>query len=1059
MMPYPSEDEELDHIDDSQAAFAEASDIPDEAPAPPQIAPIPLFQALFERTATDDTLRDFARDVVGNLSDELGMKSAKGGKFYREKLAAGAKNPERYGRDQSLRAHLINGVLPALRIARCLKKWGAGRFQQYWTPEVERLFIAGFIMHDYGKIDEVQQALRDLGFADNTPPREDQIAALESVFVQWCERLGLGDFLAPVGGLRLYAQDLISIAHNTQQLWGTLPDASLRRMQMPPRARQLATDVSRLADLLAYVAPTPRDLAADKSINGALKALLNLGEEGLARFTYHHVAENRGVLVNFIHNAVLKALRLEDQRVELLYAPSGVVYLERGDAPPMPAPEELVTEIVNGIRQKVARALVSKKKAVKLGKDGLRTDELYKDVFDLREFVAISANLIGLIRGNAPQYLEKLVSLGYPHTDTLPVYDADARDPRLRQMAEWASVVDIQFEERAPELANIFCQQVLQLWKIDDLSSAFEQVRTYKPLQREGTGIRYQWYWAAAYALSRRPGTSPEDIQDWLQKSATEIAALLPSDLPASALPNQEIWRDLTDYITRILTLGGQKSAVAALQAGVTRYARAKTGRGGAICAVCGEPYTTRKPSETAVAFQPGVYTARVRIGASDNKRSLCSICALEQLLRQLFVENIGSGGAAEGERVRYLSLYPSYFFTPETLAVLREAYQSFQNTRLTNSDLRRALTGQPDLKDARFWTHLQDFTFRPLKNAHTRSILRYDEDVGGTFLMIGLSHYGAETDVESWIMPTFYTLLFAVCLDVKVVVSEGSVPLMVEASELPETLWLDGAHPAIPALIGDDWTDGSAYSGRLHIDLILPALARLTAGYLVHMDTEAKGYEGNWRRLPPIAQSLAESPWYVLYYLDQQARQDERAINADRVRRYLYYARDLFTIEGDNKMTIAEKLVDDYRKFYRAKRIKNSNSVLRPMNVVADALLTADPRLFSDTDALIELAYGELSKFMKRVIDHAADGYTAPSVSPESEAGRAAMRAAMQEFCDYFVTDVYEGIFNKDVAALRGKQLNLLKSACEAIYRDKQYAEWEAIGKDEEADDDETDE
>src|SRR5690606_15372708 len=100
-------------------------------------------------------------------------------------------------------------------------------------------------MHDYGEIDEVQQALIERGFADNTPPREDQIAALEGVFVQWCERLGLGDFLAPVGGLRLYAQDVISIAHNTQQLWGTLPDSSLRRMQMQPRARQLAADIGR----------------------------------------------------------------------------------------------------------------------------------------------------------------------------------------------------------------------------------------------------------------------------------------------------------------------------------------------------------------------------------------------------------------------------------------------------------------------------------------------------------------------------------------------------------------------------------------------------------------------------------------------------------------------------------------------------------------------------------------------------------------------------------------------------------------------------------------------
>jgi CRISPR-associated protein Csc3 len=243
-----------------------------------------------------------------------------------------------------------------------------------------------------------------------------------------------------------------------------------------------------------------------------------------------------------------------------------------------------------------------------------------------------------------------------------------------------------------------------------------------------------------------------------------------------------------------------------------------------------------------------------------------------------------------------------------------------------------------------------------------------------------------------------------------------------------------------------------------LHIDLIMPALARLTAGYLVHLDTHAKGYEANWRRLPPVAHALAESPYYVLHYLDKQARDDERVINAARVQRYLYYAQDLFSPQGDQSMTIARTLVDHYWGFYRAKRIKNSNSVLRPISVVADALLTADPRLFSTPEALTELAYGELLKFMKRVGEGSADGRFPKGVSPE------ARRAAMQEFCSYFVTSVFYGIFNGDVATLRGKQLNLLKSACEAIYRDKQYAEWQASGRDTseteaEAEDDNTDE
>src|SRR5690606_32585951 len=154
----------------------------------------------------------------------------------------------------------------------------------------------------------------------------------------------------------------------------------------------------------------------------------------VAKLVYHHVAENRGLLLNFVHDAVLEALTTEG-RVPLLYAPSGVVYLERHDAGDMPAPEMLIPHIVQQINHKVANGLVEKKKAVKLGKDGLRTDDVYKDVLDLRQFVAVSTSLTELIRGNAPQYHEKMVALGYPHSDNLPHYSRDPKDTRLRQMA------------------------------------------------------------------------------------------------------------------------------------------------------------------------------------------------------------------------------------------------------------------------------------------------------------------------------------------------------------------------------------------------------------------------------------------------------------------------------------------------------------------------------------------------------------------------------------------------------------------------------------------------
>jgi CRISPR-associated protein Csc3 len=368
----------------------------------------------------------------------------------------------------------------------------------------------------------------------------------------------------------------------------------------------------------------------------------------------------------------------------------------------------------------------------------------------------------------------------------------------------------------------------------------------------------------------------------------------------------------------------------------------------------------------------------------------------------------------------------------------MQQAYQRIKAVRISDKEFWTALRDAQDLRDPNFWQRLEAFLFRQVETADTakfQRVLRYSEDAQGTFFTVGFRNIDP-TETESWILPTLLALVFSICLDVKVVASDSSVPLMLESSELPETIWLDGAHAAIQALVGD---------GRLNIDGVGEALARLTAAYLIHLDTEYAPPDENWHRFGPIAHALMESPFYVFYFLKQQQRDGERKIGIDQVRRYISYADTLFNFneEGEQQMSHARELVTLYRGFYRAKTLKNANSILRPISVVADALLIADTKLFHDEESLIEVAYGELYRFMERVGKGLADGRFPKGVTvPERN-------QAMQEFCVKFVRDIFIGTFNRDVAALRGKQLNLLRSACETIYRKAQYDEWAARGID----------
>src|SRR5579859_6751301 len=803
----PSEDS--DSLESLDVAFENFED--QQQRTVPEFSKQPIFQTLLMQAVEaespeDKVLLDFVQHVVGRLSDELGMMSAKGGAFFREKDKDGL-NVKHVQHDQTMRAHLLNGMLPARRIARTLHEWNAAALRN-WDETTERLFVAGYMLHDYTKIDGIKSDLLAAGFKEMEAPSERQVSALENIISQWCGRLGLDRFLQPIGGFEEYLHELIYIAQNTQQLWGTAHAPALfNRLHRRGPDYLVAATVSRLADLMAYSrhVHTPRALVASSAIDRVMLRLTEVPEQPghrIASLTYHHIAENRGVLLNFIHNTVITALtrgESEGKRIPLLYAPSGVVYLQRADAPTMPSPSELSTHIVHEVRVSAGEKLLKTGKGAKRGNVGLQIDDSYADFFDLRELVLGSANLVTRYVGNNKS-LERLAPVAtnnWPGSDNISPLPPGAKDAQVDQLAEWAGLMETQFRERMDGFD--LTPWLLNMLGVEDLRSTFDALKGHPDAKRGG--IKYWWFWASGHALARRPGIRPDQVIEWLEQLSNELAAALPAELPASAQVNTETWEDLVDYIEHVLTLGGEKAPVTKENSELSRYMKSKTGRGGAICAICGNAYRTRKPAETAVSFQPGVYTARIRIGGSDNKRSLCSICALEQLLRQLYVENLDTGGTAEGQRIRYLSFYPSYFFTPETLRLMRQLYGKLKMAWFSNKEFRQTLENG-DLHSAAFWQHLEPFLLLKQDEEPSRRVLRYAEETHPTFLTVGVRSFNEPTDTESWVLPTFMALALSVCLDVKVVVSESGMPLMTEADELPKTVWLDSPHAAIRSVV-----------------------------------------------------------------------------------------------------------------------------------------------------------------------------------------------------------------------------------------------------------------
>ena len=1020
-----NEDELIDELLEQGERGAEAE--------PVALAPEPLFAALLrsavEKTAPDDAvLRDYVNLVVPEMSARLAAETAKGGEFAEKKLAEGksAKEVARYRADQSLRAHLVNGLFPSARIARTLKAWDAPRLR-YFDEQAYRLLCAGYTLHDWLKMPEVDEWLEQSGLSHNKVSPAKHLPLVENIFREWCARLQLDSFLAPAGGLDALLHDLIYVACNTQVRWGTILNLSeLPRLTLAGRARQLLTDLSRLADLVAYIARNPRDLVAHNTIRSVLADL----SDNKARLTYHHIAENRGVLTNFIHSAALAAMEHES-RVALLYAPSGVVYLARADAPAMPEPSVVAEATIKRIQSACKQQLANTFTGFARDGKGLKRAPYYDLHFRPAEEIRLTAKAVFKLVSETKKpsagtrYTAMQEKSLAPQVATMDLPD----DIRVDQLAEFCQRVEKIVTEKDGELdaADILLKEL----GLAKLRAEFAAV----PRDNRAGGVAYHWYFVAGVYLKQHPGADPTEWRELIERLATTVAEQM-GDTSESA----ERWDDVRAYVERVLTFGSGPSTdsgqalheMAALE--LERYTSAKKrGRGAtAVCSLCSSAYRVDEQREAGILFAPQVYTNKQPLHSNKAIRNICQICTVEMMLRQILMNRTAAtGGRFEGRRTRYLFFYPTYFFTPETLKAFETAYNQLKNVSVTS--LRKALMGDEQGRatlqlDAPTYQRLQPLLLDPTlltEQERDRMFrLHYPANEPVTFYFMGLPPPSRDAkDAEAWVNPAFLALVLPLALDVKVVASESQLPLMLESDELDETVFLDAPHDFVKYLVGRE---------RVSLDGLMARLRTLTVAYFIHLDGNAgmgrSGYDYRWQNIPALARALSDSSLYAFYYLKQwQRKKNYDSIPADKARTYVEFVRILDELKGGDSMSHARELTRLYRGFYRAEGYK-SNAILKPVQMAAETIQRADPRLF-DRDGLREALEGELNGLVGRVMSDRAEGRLPAGSTAESRA------EAVKKFSQYFLNTVFFDTLKGNTAALRGRQLNLLKNACETIY------------------------
>jgi len=1045
----------------------------EQAPESPELLTIRLFkQSILEAEGNegDELLADFAEYVLPKLMHQLTGATAKGGLFFERLDARGKVKRRDNAGDQSLMAHLLNGLLPTYRIAKRLQQSDVTKNQvkSYCDNLQLRVYVTSYLLHDYEKFPDYRSwlieqdtagKLRDRDWVDQSPDKKDAPNLGRDYIVQKICDFGLDQFLGETW--RELIDDILWISNNA----GDKHDADLglttRGLQpldddrLDGRVRNVLVNLVKLSDRFASIIKHPQDITK----NSLTDLLTNLSNAGQFKFTYHALSDSRGVLTNIINNALMD-LHSQEFYTRLLYLPDGVVYLAKADALAIDV-EQIPAQVILKIKALCGDQL--KQRQTGFGRDGkgLKFADYYWLFFNTTELMDVAklaaCRIIPSTKSSsAAKRSASLASFKaegeLPNNMTVEFSD-DYRIDRLAEFGDtlcrgiWRGWGDRfnEWQKQQPKAERKTLPELDLTQKMVDmlgLADEIPAVRAIQALKKTG-GVPLDWYYLAARYIQQYPHLDDQQVRDVMTQMVSHAAATVEPLVQELTLPDG--WDDLRTYVQRVVSL--PTGAVTPPETEpffveLDRYQAAKvTGRGREnVCAMSSSSYTVTEQMESATLFAPQVYSNRqILFNAQAAKRQICAIWSVEIMLRQILMNQTNAtGGDFEGRKYRYLYLYPAYFFTPETNIFLQKAYSWLRRTRF-DADIRKHLIN--DKQGAQFdianYHQVDSLLLQEESERDQTFKLNYPSEPM-TFFFIALPPGRDATDTESWVMPAWLAFALPLVLDVKVVASESPVPPFLSGADFEQTTVLDGEHQAIATLIKKD---------QYRLDAILPRTAKtfsplnaLSAAYCIHLEVNRKkDGDPDWGKLAALARDLETTPLYVFHYLSKLIRKlDWDTAPIEKIKLYIDFYH-CFEPEG-NSMNQLRELTRLYRRFYRAKsQYAKPNAVLKPIDEAADVLLKTDKALVPDEQAMTDVVAARIAKLMTNVRRRTAegkptwalvDGKWKPALTSEEE------RQAIYDFARFFVKDLFKETFKGDRARLAGTQLNLIRDTCDYLYR-----------------------
>lgn len=973
----------------------------------------------------DQVTRSFIEQMLPGMMEEYVTRSAKGGE-HAERDEQTRRNFEAK-EDQSMVSHQLNGIFPTLRLLNLLE---AEQLVSVPFSAVERqVYILSYLMHDVDKIVNIH------GVATKTRADIEQAKDMIAQELRTCNvEAFFPDFAT-------YLEDITFLVVNTQQKWGTHLNTFLWNLQLPEDRLALLRRLCTYSDQIAYLIQSPSAILLEGEARTLTTILAEMSNDHLV-FSYHQLREVRGLFTNVVNNGLIHLFTQgRDGIWPYLFFSDGVVYIKRKSLQFTVTTEQIVDAVQTQLREICANRIKTSAPGFKFSIQGIaKHPGYYFEFLSLEDYAELLARFtINRTTNDVTTIpftkLRQMQANGEIAAD-LPLDFTP--DIRIGMLGRFFSVVFATVLGMLDKKQDAMHEQVEKaVVEHLGLTPYWTQAQT---IPNKG-GVEYRWFWLGACYLRDHQGIAEyegegnlfEVFSSTLQLVISMAGEELRKQMPQRYLNHLTRYLDSVVEIPLAIRAGG---VLPDFQAEMERYAGAKSKGRKLICTLCNSAYPTEEQTDNAVLFQPWVYKNKLSLYAGKNAGGVCAICALELMLRQILQKGQLrlTGSKFEALKTKYLAVYPNFFFTAETGALVQGIIDQLHDINFFT--VRRQLEGRDitvsDLLklDAFMAPHQsvepQVFTYddyekegddeqeevKPVQGeASDRRYIKFQQDSYPGLCFFGMKAGSDDDDTSAWAIPAFLALALPLVTNTKVVISEMSLPLFSSGRDFRETVIFDAPHPYLDRLLKGK---------RIRVNQLLKKLRVLSSVYRVNIDTYAKQGRPQWKHLSAIARDLETDPLFLFSYLRTQQRGDSLYISD--VELYLHIYEKI--LEED--LGKIQRSVDRYVVFYQGGY--QSHSILKPVDIVAKAIINSPLNI--EEDDLLWQIQGELKNWLDRVRSRQAKGYAVFYGKDIDQQEAPAVGAFIKGFYDEMFLDYCQG----ERGILRSR-INLFKDGCEAYY------------------------